>query len=142
MPFVLTQDPATFHELIDTIFKNKEDCVEYMYDILFDGGTTEAEYQAVVEKVLQRCIKHGVAVNLTKFEIHIHETIFSGHIINGSQVQMDPAKLETMFSWPVHTRNKEVQAFLGIANYYRRFIESYIPKARLLMNLTKDVLFS
>ena len=142
MPFGLTNARPTFQEMMDTIFKDEEGCVWYMYDILIYGGTIEAEHQAYVEKVLQQCVKHGVAVNLTKSEFHGHETIFLGHIVNGSQVQMDPAKLYTMSKWPLPTKKKEVQAFLGFANYYSRFIENYSAKARPLIDLTKDAPFS
>ena len=55
---------------------------------------------------------------------------------------MDPAKLETMSKWPVPTKKKEVQAFLGFANYYRPFIDNYSAKVRPLIDLTKDVRFS
>ena len=55
---------------------------------------------------------------------------------------MDPAKLETMFKWPVPTKKKQVQAFLGFANYYRLFIGNYSAIARPLIDLTKDVQFS
>ena len=69
---------------MDTIFKDEEGCVGYMDDILIHGGTTEAEHQAFIVKLLQQCVKHGLAVNLTKSEFHIHETIFLVHIFNGS----------------------------------------------------------
>ena len=124
MPFGLTNAPATFEEMMDTIFKDAEGCVWYMDDIRIYGGTTEAEHQGFVETVLQQCVNHELVVNLTKSEYHVHETIFPGHIVNRSQVQMDPTKLETMSKWPVPTKKKEVQAFLGFANYYRRFIEN------------------
>ena len=88
------------------IFQAEEDCVWYMYHILMYGGTTEAEHEAFVEKVLQQYVKHGLAVNETKSQFHVHETIFLGHIVNGSQVQMDPVKLQTMSKWPVPTKKK------------------------------------
>ena len=142
MPFGLPNASATFQEMMDKIFKHEEGCVWYMDDILVYGGQTEAEHQAYVEKILQQCVNHGLAVNLTKSEFHVHETIFLGYIGNGSQVPMDQARLKTMSKWPVPTKKKEVQAFLGFANYYRRFIENYSSKARPLIDLTKDVLFS
>ena len=142
MPFGLTNAPATFQEMIDTIFKDAKGGVWYMDDILIYGGTTEAEHQALVEKVFQQCVKNVLVVNLSKSEFHVHETIILGHIVNGSQVQMDPGELETMSKWPVPTKMKEVQVFLGFANYNRRFIENYSPKARPLIDLTKDVAFS
>ena len=112
-----------------------------MYDILIYGGTTEAEHQAFVEMVLQQCDKHVLGVNPSKSEFHVHETIFVRHMVNGSQVQMDSAKVETMSKWPIPTKKKEVQAFLGFANYYRRCIENYSAKACPLIDLTKHVPF-
>ena len=124
-----------------TIFIDEGACVSYMYHMRIHGGTTEAEHQAFVVKVLQQCIKHGLAVNLTKSEFHVHESSFPSHIVNGSQVQMDPAKLETMSKWPVPTKQTEVQSFLGFASYDRRFIENYCTQGRPLIDLTQDVPF-
>ena len=84
MPFGLTNAPATFQEMMDTIFKVEEGCFWYRDVILIYGGSTQAEYQAFVEKVLQQCVKHELAVNLTKSEFHVYETIFLGHIVDGS----------------------------------------------------------
>ena len=55
---------------------------------------------------------------------------------------MHSSKLETMSKWPIRTKKKEVQAFLDFANYYRRFIINYSTKARLLIDLTKDIPFT
>jgi len=55
---------------------------------------------------------------------------------------MDPTKLEVMSKWSTSLKKKEVQAFLGFVNYYRRFIVNYSGKARLLIDLTRDVPFS
>ena len=113
-----------------------------MYDIPMYRGWTEAEYQACVEKILQQWVNHEVAVDLTKSGFHVHETIFLDYIRNGSPVQMDLAKLESMSKSPVPTVKKAVQAFLVFANYYRRLIENYTAKARPLIDLTKHVLFN
>ena len=67
---------------MDTIFKYEEGCVWYMYDIVICGGETEAVYQANVAKILQQCVHHDLAVNPTKSEFHVHETLFQGHILN------------------------------------------------------------
>ena len=63
-------------------------------------------------------------------------------MVNGRQVQMDPAKLETMSQWSIPTKEIEVQACLGFANYSRRLIENYIAKALRLVDVIKDVPFS
>ena len=87
MPFGFTKAPATLQEMPDTIFKDEECCVGYMDDILIYGAETEAEHQSHVEKIPQLCINYGLAVNLTKSEIHVHQTILLSHTVNGRQVQ-------------------------------------------------------
>ena len=142
MPFGLTNAPASFQEMMDAIFKDMEGCIWYLDDILIYGGDTEGEHQAIVEKVLQQYVEHGLTVNLLKSEFHVKETIFLWHVINSQEVKMDPSKLETISKWPIATKKKEVQAFLGFANYYRRFIVNYSAKARPLIDLIKDVPFT
>ena len=119
-----------------------EGCIWYLDDILIYNGDTKAEHQAIVEKVLQQCVEHGLAVNLLKSKFHVKETIFLVHVINGQEVKMDPSKLETMSKWPISMKKKEVQAFLGFANYYCRFIINYSAKACPFIDLTKDVPFT
>ena len=119
-----------------------EGCIWYLDHILIYVGDTKAEHQAVVEKVLQQCIEHGLAVNLLEREFHVRETIFLVHVINGQEVKMDPLNLESMSRWPIPTKKKEVQAFLGFANYYRRVIVNYSANARPLIYLIKDILFT
>ena len=142
MPFGLTNALASLQEMLDAIFKHMEGCIWYLDDILIYGGDTEAEHQAIVEKVLQQCVEHGLAVDLLKSELYVKETIFLVHVINGQEVKMDPSKLETMSKWPIPTKKKEVQAFLGFANYYCRFIVNYSAKACPHIDLTKDVPFT
>ena len=55
---------------------------------------------------------------------------------------MDPSKLETMSKWPIPTKKKEVETFLGFAYYYHPFIVNCSAKARSLVDLTKDVPFT
>ena len=125
MPFGLTNTPASFQEMMDVIFADIEGVLWYLDDILIYGGTTEREHQEIVEKVLQKCVENGLAVNLPKSEFHKHEVIFLGHIINGNEIRMDPAKLDTIAKWPTPTKKKELQAFLEFANHYQHFISTY-----------------
>ena len=104
----LTNASATFQEMMYTIFKDEGGCVCNKDDIQIYGEFTGAQHQAFVEQVLQQCVKHGLAVNLTKSEFYVHESIFLVHIVNSSQIQMDSAKLETISNWPVPTKKKEV----------------------------------
>ena len=81
MPFGLNNAPASFLGMMDTIFKDMEAYIWYLDHILIHSGDTEAEHQAIVEKVLQQCVEHGLAVNLFKSEFHVRETIFLEHVI-------------------------------------------------------------
>ena len=83
MPFGLTNATVSFQEMIDIFFKDMEGCMWYLDDIVIYSGNTEVEYQAIVEKLLQQCVEHGLAVNLLKSEFHIHVTMFLEHLING-----------------------------------------------------------
>ena len=76
MTFGFTNAPASFQEIMDTIFKDMGGCIWYLDDFLNYGSDTEAEHQAVVEKVLQQSVKHGLEVNLLKSKFHVKETIF------------------------------------------------------------------
>ena len=86
MPFGLTNAPASFQEMMDTIFKDIEGCIWYLDDILIYRGNTEAEHQARVENFLQHCVEHALAVNLLKSEFYVPETILLEHVINSQQV--------------------------------------------------------
>ena len=139
IPFGLTNTHVSFQEMMDTIFKDVEGCIWYLDDILIYDGNSEAEQQAIVEKVLQQCFKHGLGVNLLKSKLYVHKTIFLEYIINSQEVKMDPSKLETMSKWLILTKKKEAQAFFGFANDNHGFIINSSAKTRPLIDQTKDV---
>ena len=63
MPFGLTNAPASFKEMMDTIFSDMEGCIWYLDDILIYGSSTKAKHQAIVAKVLQEYVEQWLAVN-------------------------------------------------------------------------------
>ena len=137
--FSLTNAPALLQKMIDTIFQHMEECIWYLDNIIIDGNNTEVEHQAIVEKILQECVKQGLAVNLLKSEFHIHVTILLRHVINSQEVKIDLFKLATMSKSSILIKKKEVQAFVAFANYDRRFIVNDNAKAHTVIDLTKDV---
>ena len=86
---------------------------------------------------MQKLLDHNLAVNLAKSEFHVQEINFLGHLLGNDTLHMEPGKIEAIQKWEVPTRKKEVQAFLGLANYYRRFIQDYASRVRPLTELTK-----
>ena len=119
-----------------------EACIWYLDDILIYGGDAKAEHQAIVEKVVQQCIEHGLAVNVRKSKFHVHETILLVHVINGEEVKMDNSKLEARSKWPIPKKTKEVQVLIALANYYCLLIVNYSAKVCPLMDLTKNCPFT
>ena len=152
MPFGLINAPSSFQEMMDDILRDLDTyTVWYIDDILIytEGNNddreedeceaeAEAENKAAVEKVLQRLMDHDLAVNLGNSEFHLQEVNFLGYLLGTNDtLRMEPGKIEAIQKWEIPTRKKEVQAFLGFANYYRRFIQDYARRAIPLMDLMK-----
>ena len=145
MFFGLTNSPATFQTMMNDIFHDliMEGVVAvYLDDILIYTKTRE-EHRDVTRKVLERLREFGLFLRLEKCEFEQMSIEYLGVIISFNQVRMDPVKIAGVTQWPTPTSKKEVSAFLGFINFYRRFIESFSHVARPLFDLTrKDVNFT
>lgn len=93
-------------------------------DILFFSPDEETHFK-YVHQVLQGVLEHQLLLNMEKCDFHISSVSFLGFIITPRPVKMDPAKVNAMANWPTPTSKKEVQQFLGFANFYRRFIRHF-----------------
>jgi len=138
MPFGLKNAPATFQHFINDVLGEYLDDFAFSYidDILIYSKNLE-EHRVHVKKVLERLKKNGLYVKLSKCEFETNETTFLGHIISDKGIAMDPAKVKAIKEWPIPTNVTEVQSFIGLCNYYRRFIPSFANIAKPLHNLTK-----
>ena len=67
----------------------------------------------------------------------MQKVCFLGHIVSADGVQTDPQKTERVSTWPIPTSQKEVQQFLGLASYYRRFVKDFATIAKPLYQLTE-----
>ncbi len=111
-------------------------CV-YMDDILVFAETRE-ELSRVTRIVLERLRKHKLYLKAEKCEFEREQIEYLGLIISHNKVAMDPVKVAAVSEWPQPREKKEVQSFLGFANFYRRFIEGFSQVARPLFDLTKN----
>jgi len=110
--------------------------VVYLDDILVYSKTYEEHVQHV-RHVLTALRDADLRIKLEKTEFHKCEVKFLGYIISRDGLKMDAKKIEAITSWPKLTIVKEVQSFLGFANFYRQFIKDYSKIATLLTNLTR-----
>ena len=138
MPFGLANAPATFQNMMNDIFRDMIDMgvVIYLDDILI-YSENEQDHVALVKRVLDRLQEHQLALAPDKCEWHRSKINFLGYIISEEGIEMDQEKIQTVLDWEAPGAVKEVQSFLGFANFYRRFIEGYSKLTRPLTDLTK-----
>jgi transposase InsO family protein len=144
MYFGLTNSPATFQTMMNEIFHDLVlrgvVCV-YLDDILIFTKTME-EHRRITRLVLERLREHKLYLRHDKCEFEREEIEYLGVIISHNRVAMDPVKVAGVTEWPTPKSKKELQSFLGFANFYRRFIAGFSHHARPLFDLTKkDVKF-
>jgi hypothetical protein len=138
MFFGLTNSPATFqsmmnHLLQDLIARGK--VAVYLDDILIFTKDL-LEHCEIVKEVLQILRENKLYLKPAKCEFEKEEMKHLGMIIRNGQVRMDPAKVAAIADWPIPKNKKEIQKFLGFANYYRRFIKDFSGIAKPLTSLT------
>lgn len=138
MPFGLTNAPATFQRLMDMVLAGLQwsHCLVYLDDIVILGRDFQ-EHLSNIRCVFQRLRSAGLKVKPSKCELLKKRVYFLGHVISEEGIATDPAKTEKVASWPVPTSRREVQQFLGLANYYRRFVKNFAIIAKPLHRLTE-----
>ena len=145
MPFGLTNAPATYQEIINETLRHILDIIviAYVDDLLvFTKGSREQHIKDV-DTVFERLDKAGCRTAPEKCKFFRKEVDFLGFIVSVNGIRMDPEKITSIMEWPAPETVKDVQAFLGLANYNRKFIQDYSKIATPLTNLTrKDIVFS
>ena len=126
MPFGLVNAPATFQAMMNTILRNFLDhgVVVYLDDILI-YSKNEEEHVELVKKVLAQLEDYDLAVSTTKSVFHVKEVEFLGYIVAVDGVTMSERKVQSIKDWKHPRSVKEVQIFIGFANFYRRFIKDF-----------------
>ena len=110
-------------------------CV-YLDDILIFTKSLE-EHRRITRLVLERLRQHKLYLRLDKCEFEREQIEYLGVIISHNRVEMDPVKVAGVAEWPTPRNKREVSAFLGFTNFYRRFIQGFSHHARPLFDLTR-----
>ena len=139
MPFGLTNAPATFQRLMDIVLGGlKWSCaLVYLDDIIVYSSTFSSHLQNL-ESVLQRIEASGLTLHLSKCQFCKTKLRYLRHIVSQTGIEPDPDKIRAVRDYPVPTRLKDLRAFLGLTNYYRRFIKNYATIAEPLTSLTRN----
>ncbi|KAD6119157.1 hypothetical protein E3N88_10428 [Mikania micrantha] len=137
MPFGLTNAPAIFMDLMNRVCKPYLDkfVIVFIDDILIYSKTKE-EHEKHLQLILELLRKEQLYAKFSKCEFWMREVPFLGHIVSEKGIQVDPTKIEAIKNWEAPKTPTEVRQFLGLAGYYRRFIQDFSKVAVPLTLLT------
>ncbi|CAJ2633448.1 unnamed protein product [Trifolium pratense] len=138
MPFGVTNAPGVFMEYMNRIFHSFLDkfVVVFIDDILV-YSKSEEEHKEHLQIVLQILKEKKLYAKLSKCEFWLKEVSFLGHVISSGGIAVDPAKVDAVLQWGTPESVSKIRSFLGLAGYYRRFIEGFLKLALPLSQLTR-----
>ncbi|KAL0157403.1 hypothetical protein M9458_048649 [Cirrhinus mrigala] len=138
MPFGLANSPSCFQAFVNDVFRDMLNrwVIVYIDDILIYSNSY-SEHVQHVRCVLQRLISHQLFAKEEKCDFHKDKISFLGYIISSEGVAMEEKKVDAVLNWPRPNTLRELQRFLGFANFYRRFIRNFSTVAAPLSAMVK-----
>ena len=138
MPFGLTNAPAAFMDLMNRVFQPYLDqfVIVFIDDILVYYRSRE-EHAGHLRIVLQTLRDRHLFAKFDKCDFWMTKIHFLGHVISKEGIAVDPSKIDAVLRWERPRNATEIRSFLGLAGYYRRFIEGFAKIASPLTKLTR-----
>ncbi|GKF11284.1 putative reverse transcriptase domain-containing protein, partial [Tanacetum coccineum] len=138
MPFGLTNAPAVFMDLMNRVCKPYLDrfIIVSIDDILIYSKSRK-EHEGHLRLILNLLKKEELYAKFLKCEFWLSNVQFLAHVIDSEGIHVDPAKIEAIKDWASPKTPTEIRQFLGLASYYRRFIEGFSKIARPMTKLTQ-----
>jgi len=127
MFFRMKNSPATFQAMMNEILRdlvNESKVAAFVNDMLV-GTETKKEHDEIIEKVLRRLKENNLFVKPKKCMWKVRKIGFLGVIIGPNEIEIEKEKVDGVLSWPEPKNVKDIQKFLGLTNYYRRFIKDF-----------------
>jgi hypothetical protein len=126
MSFGLTNALAYFMYLINKVFMEYLDMFIMVFiDDILVYSTSEEEHEEHLRLTLQKLREHRLYAKLSKCEFWMKQVTFLGHIILKGGISVDPSKVQDVLSWKAPSSVDDIRSFLGLAGYYRRFLEGF-----------------
>jgi len=138
MFFGLTNLPATFQAIINDILRdliNTGEVVVFMNNLV--KIEEEKRYNEIVEEVLRRMEENNLYIKPEKCIWKVREIEFLGLVMGSGGIKIQKKKVAEVLEWPRPKTVKEVQKFLGLANYYRQLIKNFAKIAKLMYKLVR-----
>jgi hypothetical protein len=138
LSFGLTNCPSTFQAAMNDIFRGylNKFVIIYLDDIMIYSKNA-ADHEKHLRLVLQKLREHELYCRPHKCHFNQAELEYLGHIVGRNGVKVDPRKVKAVQDWPVPQDVHQLRSFLGLANYFRRFIQGYSALTRPLTELLK-----
>nr|GEU49175.1 putative reverse transcriptase domain-containing protein [Tanacetum cinerariifolium] len=138
MPFGLTNAPAVFMDLMNRVCKPYMDkfVIVFNDDILI-YSKDEKEHKEHLKAILELLKGEKLYTKFLKCEFWIPNVQFLGHVIDSRGIHVDPAKIESIKDWSSPKMPTKIRRFLGLAGYYRRFIEGFLKIAKSMTKFTQ-----
>ena len=142
MFFRLTNSLATFQTIMNDLLRDMieaGDMAVFIDDVMV-GIETEEGHNEIVKEVLKRIVENDLFIKLEKYIWKVRKVGFLGVVIGLDGVKMEKEKVQGVVDWLVPRSMKDVQKFLGLANYYRQFVKDFTRVVKLLYEMMrKDI---
>ena len=138
LPYGLTASSGIFQSFMSKILNGVNGVIIYQDDILVHSSSNH-EHDSILDKVLSILMNAGVKLNSNKCDFFVNKVEYLGHIFDANGVHPNPNKLKAIMDAPEPKNVRQVQAFIGLCNYYSRFINSFSTKMAQLYSLLKKI---
>ncbi|KAL5479377.1 hypothetical protein EMCRGX_G022895 [Ephydatia muelleri] len=136
MPFGLCGASSTFQRLLNTVMRGLPYVTTYQDDVLIHSPSEETHNKHLHE-ALQRLGQAGLTLRGSKCQIGVAQVVYLGHVFSAEGMIPDNSKVQAVQEWPRPRDATEVRQFIGLASYYRRYIQHFADIARPLHRLTQ-----
>ncbi|GJV92838.1 putative reverse transcriptase domain-containing protein [Tanacetum coccineum] len=138
MPFDLMNAPAVFMDLMNRVCKPYLDkFVIFFIDDILIYSKNKKEHEEHLKAILELLKKEELYAKFSKCEFWLPKVQFLGHVIDSQGIHVDPTKIKSIKDWASPKMPTEICQFLGLAGYYRRFIEGFSKIAKSMTKLTQ-----
>ena len=136
LPFGLKSSPGLFQSFMSKLLHNVSNVIIYQDDVLIMTPDV-ASHQLILREVLSILKNAGIKLNTKKCKFYTDEVTYLGHIFNNTGVHTDPEKIKAIVAAPPPENLKQLQSFLGLSNFYSRFVPGFASTVQPLYQLLK-----
>ena len=143
LPFGLTGGPSSFQRIMDKVLRGLERFKDNFIDDILIFSQDKISHIAALREVFERLRMYNLTLRGKKCEIGRNKVTYLGHTFSSRGMEPDVSKLDSIGNWVSPSCEKEVKQFLGLASYYRRYIQNFASIAEPLNRLLRtDVVFT